>query len=68
MELRSGSKISVSRPWAITRASPRPPTSSARVATIGWMPKREISTPLTTPTMAPPTSAIAMATPGPKPR
>ena len=58
MELRAGSKISVSRPWAITRARPRPPTSRARVATIGWMPKREISTPLTTPMDAPPTSAI----------
>ena len=58
MELRAGSKISVSRPWAITRASPRPPTSKARVATIGWMPKREISTPFTTPMDAPPRSAI----------
>jgi len=28
-----------SRPWAITRASPRPPTSSASVAMIGWMPR-----------------------------
>ena len=65
MELRAGSKISVSRPWAITSARPRPPTSSARVATIGWIPKREMSTPFTTPTDAPPMSAMVIATAGP---
>jgi hypothetical protein len=32
-----GSNTSVSRPWAMTRASPRPPTRSASVATIGWI-------------------------------
>ena len=32
-----GSNTSVSRPWAMTRASPRPPTRRASVATIGWI-------------------------------
>lgn len=44
-----------------TRATPRPATISASVATMGWTPMNAISEPLATPTTIPPMTAVMSA-------